>query len=84
MRPIIPSDRGEETALEHSGKCADANRRFRPSYTLCPTKSDSHGLFDSQRIEIGEDTGVVDVTKVDGGKMVMSDVPVPPRAAMKF
>src|SRR5690349_5368364 len=32
----------------------NADHRFRPSYTLSPTRSDSHDLFDSQRIENGE------------------------------
>jgi hypothetical protein len=62
----------------------NADRRFRPSYTLCPINSDQAGLFHSQRIEIGEDTAKVDVTKLDGGKMVMSDVPLPPKEAHKF
>lgn len=61
-----------------------AQRRFRPSYTLCPTRSDSHGVFDSQRIELAEDTAAVDVTKLDGGRMVMADVPIPPKGHMQF
>jgi len=61
-----------------------AQRRFRPSYTLCPTRSDTHDIFDSQRIELAEDTGAVDVAKLDGGRMVMADVPIPPKGHMQF
>jgi hypothetical protein len=59
-----------------------ANRQFMPSYVLCPSRQG--GPIDSERIEVGEDTAVVNLADLKSRKMVMSDIHIPPAAAGRF
>jgi len=64
--------------LDCPGPAAD--KRFRPSYMLCPTPQDNEGKPRMDRVEIGQDNSKVTFAlKRDDNKgfLVMADIPVP-------